>query len=471
MHVATKPVSPWQDYPDTYRAEEIATLVKWIVVGASGSVLGLRGIGRSNLLGFLCHRPDVLQRQLAPLGVVVALVPVDLGNLPSKKLADLYRVILRGFYEMSDRFGEDLPTVIEQIYREYCTLTDPFLAQSALRQLLLAAQQRGVRIVLVIDRFDAFCHMLTPAMAHALGALHDAFRDTLLYIVGIRQSLIYLEALALDDDLYRLFTTHVYYLRPLKEADARQLIVRRTQVSTTPPDAQEIQTLLELTGGYPTLLKALCRWWLLQAAPPPPAEWLAHLAPLPAIQHRLHGIWTGLTQEEQLALTEVVKGKGSIQTASPFQQRHLDVLNTLADKGICRQREGRWLLFGTLFADYVAHMGGMSRGRIWLDSATDSLHHGPYLLDNLTPKESAVLHFLVNHPGVRHAYTDVIVNVWSDEESYHGVTNESLFQVIKGLRRKIEPNPAHPVYVVNWRGKPEGGYIFYPEGRPHAPHD
>ena len=72
----------------------------------------------------------------------------------------------------------------------------------------------------------------------------------------------------------------------------------------------------------------------------------------------------------------------------------------------------------------------------------------------------------VKTPGVRHSYTDVIVQVWSDEENYHGVTNDSLFQVVKGSRRKIEPNPAQPVYVVNWRGKPEGSYIFYPEGKP-----
>lgn len=457
--------SPWQDYPATYRAEEITTLLRWIAVGASGAVVGLRGVGRSNLLGFLCYRPDLLQPQIERLGVHVVLVPVNLDDLPSKRLTDLYRVILRSFYEVSEHFGEALQTFIIEIYQRAQTLTDPFLTQSALRQWLLRCQQVRVRIVLVIDRFDTFCHMLTPPMARALGALYDAFRDTVQYIVGIRQSLTYITDLALDDDLYRLFTTHLYFLGPLKEEDARYSIARRTQVSAAPPTEDEIQMIVTLTGGYPTLVKAICRWWLLEATPPPP-QWLARLAALPAIGARLQGIWSGLTQEEQLALTALVKGNLSPQGASLFQQRHQEVLGVLAAKGICRPQGNTWSIFSSLFADFVAQVGSMSRGRIWLDPATASLYHGPQPIQQLTPKEYAILHFLVKAPGVRHSYTDVIVNVWSDEENYHGVTNDSLFQVIKGLRRKIEPNPAQPVYVMNWRGKPEGGYIFYPEGRP-----
>jgi hypothetical protein len=46
------------------------------------------------------------------------------------------------------------------------------------------------------------------------------------------------------------------------------------------------------------------------------------------------------------------------------------------------------------------------------------------------------------------------------------VTDDSLYQVIGGLRKKVEPNPASPCYIINWRGQPEGGYQFFPEGRP-----
>jgi hypothetical protein len=69
----------WQAYQPTYRAEQMKTLAGWILTGVSGTVVGLAGAGKSNLLGFLCHRPEVLQSYLPPDAGTVALVPVDLN--------------------------------------------------------------------------------------------------------------------------------------------------------------------------------------------------------------------------------------------------------------------------------------------------------------------------------------------------------------------------------------------------------
>ena len=69
-------------------------------------------------------------------------------------------------------------------------------------------------------------------------------------------------------------------------------------------------------------------------------------------------------------------------------------------------------------------------------------------------------------PRLRHTKTDLIVNTWPDELREKGVSDNALYQVIVVLRRKIEPNPATPRYLVTWRGKPEGGYQFFPEGKP-----
>jgi hypothetical protein len=52
------------------------TLVGWILVGVSGSVVGLAGAGKSNLLGFWCHRPGVLQSYFPSQADPVVLVPV-----------------------------------------------------------------------------------------------------------------------------------------------------------------------------------------------------------------------------------------------------------------------------------------------------------------------------------------------------------------------------------------------------------
>ena len=114
----------------------------------------------------------------------------------------------------------------------------------------------------------------------------------------------------------------------------------------------------------------------------------------------------------------------------------------------------------------MAQTEGRGRGRIWLEKGTEELHQGQTLLQGLTYLERNVLRFFIEYPRMRHTHSDIIEAVWPEEVQKEGVTTETLYQAIRGVRKKIEPNPGKPVYVINWRGHPEGGYQFFPEGRP-----
>ncbi len=74
--------------------------------------------------------------------------------------------------------------------------------------------------------------------------------------------------------------------------------------------------------------------------------------------------------------------------------------------------------------------------------------------------------YLLRHPRARVTKTQLIEGVWPDDTVADGVMDDALYQVIRGLRRKIEPEPGQPRFVVTWRGRPEGGYQLFPEGRP-----
>jgi len=458
---------PWADHGPTYRAREVQRLANWILTGASGSVIGLNGSGKSDLLGYLCHRPEVLNTYLPARAQPVTLLPMDLNNLPARTLAALFRVILRTFAEHQARFDAETQALITRLYQENRAATDPFLSQSALRELLIHLQQRRHRVVFALDRFDAFCHMLTPAMGDALRGLRDGFKGTLSYIASMRLGLAYLPAPKVLGDLRRLLDQHLCYIGPMNEQDTRETIARRVQMVELRPTEAEIAQIWQLSGGYPSLVMVICRWWLIHPQRLPLAHWAEALWKEAGVRHRLEDIWLGLTQEEQMVLAEVQKSTLLDQRAQgAVGQRYASVLADLVEKGLCHADGNGWRLFSRLFADHVAQVGGYSRGKIGYDAVTGALYHGQSVLTDLTPKERALLQFLVQQPRQQHTYTDVIVAAWTDEERYNGVTNDSLFQVVRGLRQKIEPNPSQPVYVVNWRGKPEGGYLFFPEGRP-----
>ncbi|MBC7258954.1 MAG: response regulator transcription factor [Chloroflexi bacterium] len=73
---------------------------------------------------------------------------------------------------------------------------------------------------------------------------------------------------------------------------------------------------------------------------------------------------------------------------------------------------------------------------------------------SLTPTEYNLLLYFVTHPDRPLSYGELLDNVWGP--GYEGaVSNLKLY--ILYLRRKIEPDPENPIYIVNERGV---GYRF-----------
>ena len=473
----------WMSYPLTYCAREMEILAAWIHKGQSGAVVGPPGVGKSNLLGFLCHRPDALALYLDTTSHPVALIFIDLNDLPVFDVATLYRVILRAFYECRQQFTPLLRQTVTTTYQETRTLNDPFTVQTALRELLFLFQEQSVQVVMVWDRFDHFCQKAAPPMTDTLRALRDGFKQTLCYLVGMRQEIAYLSDPTILGERYEILDAQVCRVRPLTATDAQHLVTRELHASPHPLDQASFEHLLALTGGYPAWLKIACTWWL-NTPPTPFSEWLKSLLAEHTIQYRLGELWAGLSQKEQLALAEVGSGlknaaafplnlaqqskKTGPQSDNLLQQveHQQQTLTLLENKGLIRKDGSEWRIFSELLAAYIAGLVGRGRGQIWLNPNTGNIYQGQTVLANLAPLERSLLTYLLTHPRIRHTYTTLIQAAWPDEINKEGVTNEALFQVVTGLRRKIEPDPARPCYLVNWRGIPEGGYQCFPEGRP-----
>jgi Transcriptional regulatory protein, C terminal len=469
----------WASYAPTYRASEIGTLAGWISSGVSGSVVGLAGCGRSNLLRFLCEHPTVLQSYLLDASQAIVLIPIDLYDLPSDNLSNLYRTILHAFFWVRERLAPPLAQIATDLYLEHRATTDPFLTQTALYELLLAFQGAEVRVVLVMNRFDRFCETSTPQMVNTLRSLRDRFKETLSYIVGMRQEVAYLPDPAILGDMLELFDSHICHVGAMTADDSRHMLANVLHTALARPSDADVEAMLRFSGGFPSMLKAIAQWWILTPQhPPAPADWLAPLFDNAAIQHRLERLWQGLTQEEKLALSEVHKQHivqrqvPERETSAevrlrrgPSRDRSLAVLQSLAAKGCCVHDGASWWVNGELLATFVARLTGRIRGRIWLDEPARIIYQGQQPIDDLTPLEFNILRFLITHPRMRHTSDMIIDNVWPEEENKEAVTPNNLQVHISSIRRKLEPNPAAPRFLITWHGRP-GGYQFFPEGKP-----
>lgn len=451
----------WEKYPVSYRANEMETLAGWIADGESGAVIGLPGTGRATLLNVLCRRPDILSNYLDAKYQKAVLIPVDLNNLPQEDLSTFYRVILRSFYEIRGQFEESLQDLVAEIYGEYKTTHDPFLAQSGLRELLLKFEEEAMKVVLVMNRFDRFCKKATPGMTWTLRGLRDSFKETLCFIMGMSQEVTYFTDLDSIRPLHTILDTHVLWVGPFNKNDAVDMIVRELGRM---PENREMDMLLALTGGYPSLIRVVCHWW-------PELDFKKNdlgniLLAKKSVQNRLGAFFKALTQEEQSLLRDVANRrnkKGSLLLAKPTKYEQ-SVLKGLVKKGLCWEDQGKWGFCSQLLERYPSQAPGQSWGRIWWNEKTAEINQGIKPI-NLTPLEQKVLEFFVHNPKRRHTYTNLIEAAWPDESAL-GVTTEAVQQVIRGIRKKIEPQSSDPQYIISWRGQPEGGYQFFPEGRP-----
>lgn len=429
-------------------------------MGRNGSLVGLAGAGKSNLLQYISLYPKQLTS--GSQASFVALIPIDLNHLVDRQPATLYRLILRACMNLRYRFAEPLPEQISQIYEEHKATTDLFLAQTAVYDLLLGVEQHQGQLVLILDQFDRFCQTASPELTMPLRALRDSFKETLSYIVGMRQAVMYLPNPEALGDLYQLLDTHVCWVGAMKEADVRQFINQEMQRGQKTMRENEIEQLVALTGGYASLLKAACAWCMSLKKRPSPDKWGAILTQLPTIKTRLNELWRGLTQEDQWVLGRLQSGVDSTQT-----QLSEGVLTRLTHRGVCKFLDERWQINGTLLYHFVQTAVKQGLGRIWQDDLTGELYQGVQRVEELRPLEEALLTFLIHHPYKPHSKSELIRQVWPEGTQREGVTDDSLYQIVRRVRQKIEPEGAEsPVYLRTKRGVSEGGYQFFPEGSP-----
>ncbi len=349
----------WQTYPETYRQHEVQRISRAVRAGACVNVVGLSGAGKSNLLGFLAHRPDVF-----PFPALL----VD-GN----------------------RLGQPSAEALLHLTRR--TLGDTSTAEDALQALDAALAQRLTdtdgSLCILFDRFDPLAD--DPIAAANLRALRDAYKYRLTFVFATRRPL------PPETELAELVFGHTLYLGALSESDARWNVRRFAARFGQTWDEETEARLCALSGNYPALLKAACEA-LADGAPLEENALRTH----PAIQRRVDEFW---------------------RDAPPADLLHACGLENLP-------------LLQPLSAAPA------------LDPA------------RFTPKEYRLLTFLQAHPGEVCDKQSLIRAVWPEDVIYEqGVRDDSLAQLVRRLRRKIEPDPSKPRHL---RTVPGRGYRFLP---------
>jgi hypothetical protein len=249
-------VSAWDSYPTNYREAEVQTILTAVHAGECASVIGLSGAGKSNLLGFLAQR----------VSDGPGFLLVDCNDLPAANADSLLAKLVEALG------GEALP---HPSIRELAELV----------QKRLVDQPGG--LCFLLDRFDPF--IASALVASNLRSLRDRFKYKVTYVTATRAPL------DPGSELAELFFAHTFWLGALSRADALWSIQQYAQRNGVDWDDATMESIFELSAGYPSMLRAVCESY----AAGTPLELLAMREALP-VKRRVAEFWFDAPSEEAL---------------------------------------------------------------------------------------------------------------------------------------------------------------------------
>jgi energy-coupling factor transporter ATP-binding protein EcfA2 len=353
-------MSSWDSYPADYRSKEVQAAVRAVSAGECVSLVGLSGSGKSNLLGYLAHRqPAAGCRMLL----------VDCNRLSEPTTQGLFRLLRQAL-------GEEVapPAEAER-------LGEPAALEKAVARQLQATPG----LCLLFDRFDALGASAGNLLSGNLRALRDAHKYQLTYLTATRRPL------DPHSELSELFYANTFWLGGLSESDSRWNVARYAARQGLSWDKTATASILALSRGYPSLLRAVCEAHaagvILDAS---------SLAAHPAVARRLEEFWSDHPTAEELRLSG------------------------LSDHPLL----------------------GLARSPAELD------------LSQLTAKEHLLWQYLQAHPGQVCDKDELIHAVWPEDRIFErGVRDDSLAQLVRRLREKVEVDPSNPRHIQTVAGR------------------
>jgi len=449
-------------YTVTYRANETRQVMKWIKAGQCGSIIGLRGAGKSNFNRFLL-RTNVQQRYLGQNQANFTFVLINLLSLTERSEWGLYEMILNNLFVQlhPPDIADEMILEVSALHHEMMHTRDVLTAERAVeRCVALLCQQPDWRLVLLFDEFDAVFRDLPAALFRCLRAIRDSYKDQISYIVVATHDLTGLRHDLTEemDHFYRLVRRNLCWLGPYCEADARQmtgyLASRRSQELSEKDTAR----LYELSGGHAGLLKAiLSLLWngndlgqFSKLTPMPAAPSRHPFENESAIVSECQKIWDSLSEDEKADLSTFANGDLLAEHAI----KHLIVRGLL-----CQGEDNSQFICSPLLASFIEKQAPSPQKGTYISRSPRIVQLAGQRIEILTELEFELLCYLYEQRERVCTKYDLIENVYRQQYNYRkaGLSDEMLQALISRLREKIEPDREHPEYILTVRGE---GYRF-----------
>jgi hypothetical protein len=317
-----------KNHPQVYRRDKVNELTRAIHARENRLVVGLPGVGISNLLRFLVAKKDLMEglaQQIAEAPVKITFAYENCDTLASNDWDEFLAMIARQYEKQGvGRINSKLKG-----FRQFHELIKE------------AKGEEWERLVVVADKANHMVSTASEALFRRLKALTDD-NKRLIFILGLDPQ----HARELEHQI--MFAGRVVWVGMFNESDFYEAIEEEGQKLGRRFTLEEKRQLMALLGGHPGLLRAVAaateRLGLdLMSSHQGLSEGLLAQED---VRRRCQELWDGLDGTQQSALFQVAQHEDS-------KGLLVDISSRLKNLGVLEEAAGRARVFSPLFEHFI----------------------------------------------------------------------------------------------------------------------
>jgi hypothetical protein len=435
------------NYPSEAFKEQVEKLVGFIKSGNSSQIIGIPGVGRSNLLGLLAYNRKARELHFGENQKNYHFVLLNFSEMRSKDEAEVLKFYFISIMDsLKERSMNDEYEKAKKLFKEALDIPDKQVLLQGLKKLVdYLSLEKNLTMIFLIDRFEDYIPFLTSEFFTDLRALRNRAKYKFSVVFSALKPLEDLLEPEIYVDFYEFLEGNNIYLPVKDEASLNFRIDFLQKNSEKKLPEETLNKMLFLTAGHGKLTRLCIEAVLSNNLAIEQFNNLAdYLLSDGKVNSLFKQIWRSLTPSEQKSLLEL----RIINQESNAEKDYLEKVNLI--------KHGKISI--PLFSEFIKKESNSllkeSEKKIILDETTNEIKQGETVLsETLTSAEFKLLSYLIANEGKILERDEIINAVWKDLSSTAGVTEQALDQLIFRLRKKIEDNPNSPTHIQTVKGR------------------
>ena len=431
--------TPW---PLSYRAELLSHVMPALRAGECCSLVGVSGVGKSNLVRFL-RQPGL---QEAYWGAERAwMIVIDTNGLVFGEQPTEYVIIELMIHRLimeaeSRALPRDLLEWANDLHARLIAQPSTLLALRYFERMCARfCDSHSQQLIFIFDQFEDIWRSVNARFFLNLRSLRDQFKYHVVYLVFTRDLLQRTRTdLQTVEAFWELFAAHIYGLGMYTPADTHTALERLAQRYGDALDEARRHMILHSSGGHPGLLRALFTVLHRTTDALPANTELLKFSPL---VEECAKIWNDLLVDEQRIVRMIAAG--------PPRRPEDATLDRMRLKQIVAGDPPA--LFSPLFAIYALQHTGSGVPGIVVDPQLRQIWRDGRLIEkSLSPLEFALLEHLARHVGIVCKREDILRDLYHEKE-LPDISDERLDGLVSRLRSTLGEEAHNPRYLITHR--------------------